>query len=606
MSKAFLDLPEADNMTNSGSVAQMSKANEDLQIPRLYIAITALIQGITLAYLYQSVEQQVWPGTNLTWLIALVTFFIGFPSLFLLIASRHDYQGIIKGLLPFSVLISALGAYIGDQQSAFPDLDSTLFVFTLASLIACFKAIMYIKLIVNKQAIHYESLFLASWRNAVIFIVTVIFTSVFFGILHLGAALFDLLGIELFTLLLREEWFWLPSLTFAAAFSIHIFRKIGYLADNISTILQTLLKFLLPLLIFISIGFLLTLPFTGLDNLWKTRSGSFLLLWLITLSLFFVNAIYHKGNDNKPYHFVLHRFILVGVAILPVYSAISLYGILSRVAQYGFTPDRLWALSVWFILSCFVLGYLFGIIRLRDNWLIIQSKVNVVMGLVVLAFVLLVNSPVLNFKAISSYSQMARYYNGDVSIEDLDLRYFSRELGKPGYIAMQQLKSEITDAHPEIVANIDKQYRYVQQSIHRKHNKNIGKHTADITATYWPNEQAFDRDLITYLADDENYNSNRVSEEFRLAIDLNQDNKAEMLTIIDRGGYFQGRIWTKTDTGWNSKMIRLHVPKNRNFQYSLDNTEIQLIEPPYKILNLNGIRIDVNDINAEIPQTEHP
>jgi hypothetical protein len=66
-----------------------------------------------LAYLYQSIEHGIWPGTDLSWLTALVTFFVSFPSLFLLIASKHDYAAVVKSLLPFTLLVSLLGAYIG-------------------------------------------------------------------------------------------------------------------------------------------------------------------------------------------------------------------------------------------------------------------------------------------------------------------------------------------------------------------------------------------------------------------------------------------------------------------------------------------------------------
>lgn len=597
MQNDSISSPGIEQKPVKNTASQILTDSEDVQISRLYISIIALIQGFTLAYLYQSVEHDMWPGADLTWLIALVTFFISFPSLFLLAASKHDYKAIIKGLLPFSIIISVLGAYIGGQQSAFPDIGSTLFVFTFAILIACFKAIMYIKLLANKQTIHYESLFLASWRNAIIFAVTVLFMSIFFGILNLGAALFDLLGITLFTTLLREEWFWVPALTLASAFAIHIFRKISYLADNLSTILQTLVKFLLPVLVFVSLGFLITLPFTGLDKLWDTRSGSFLLLWLIALSLFFVNAIYHKGNDNKPYHFIVHWFVLVGVAILPVYSVISAYGILSRITQYGFTPDRLWALSIWFILSCFVIGYLIGIVKLRDNWLIIQSKVNVLMGWIVLAFVLLVNSPALNFKSISTKSQMTRYYNGEVSLEDLDINYFSHNLGKPGYIAMEKLKTEIVHSHPEIVASINKQYHYIQDRQVRR-NKKAEPHDArtEENFIYWPNKFAFNMDLIAHLANEED-DYRQAFDEYRVAIDLDKDGSAELLTIQDRGGYFQGWIWTKTNGEWNSRGIRIKVPKNKDLEYSLLNIEMQLLEPKYKIINLDGINIDVNDLD---------
>lgn len=597
MTKENINLPETKQASINNSNTQVLAVSEDAQISRLYIGIIALVQGLALAYLYQSIEHAMWPGTDLTWLTALVTFCIGFPSLFLLTASKHDYKAIIISLLPFSILISTLGAYVGYQKSAFPNIDSTFFVFTVAILIACFKAIMYIKLLANKQAIHYESLFKASWRNAIIFALTVLFMSIFFSILHLGAALFDFIGITFFSTLLTEEWFWVPALTLSSAFAIHIFRKISYLADNITTILQTLMKFLLPVLVFVSLGFLITLPFTGLDKLWETRSGSFLLLWLIALSLFLVNAIYHKGNDNKPYHFILHRFILVGIALLPVYSVISAYGIYARVAQYGFTPNRLWAISVWFLLSCFAIGYLIGIVRLRDNWLLMQSKVNVMMGLVVLAFVLLVNSPVLNFKAISSNSQMDRYYSGEVSIEDLDIHYFSNNLGKPGYLAMMQLITEIEQSHPEIVANINTKYSYIEERAQRRNAVDEDYSKREIAIMYVPNIEAFNADLITHISEgrkNDNFYLRNSVEEFRIAIDLDQDGSPEMLTIVDRGGYLWGQLWLKSATGWEGRRIDINVSKNKDLKYSLQNIEIQLVDPKYKIINLEGITIDVN------------
>ncbi|MBU2882777.1 DUF4153 domain-containing protein [Psychrosphaera sp. B3R10] len=582
------------DIAGNSHLKQEETAYYGAQLSRISIAIIALLQGLTLAYLYKSVDLGFWPGSDLIWLVALVTFFISFPSLFLLTASKHDYKAIIKYLLPFTLFISALGAYTSHQYSAFPSLGSSLFVFTFAILIACFKAIMYMKLLVNNQRVNYESLFSASWRNAIIFVLTLIFMAIFFGILHLGAALFDLLGIKLFSELLMEEWFWLPVLTLASAFAIYIFRKIGYLTDNISTILQTLMTFLLPVLIFVSLGFLITLPFTGLDNLWQTKSGSFLLLWLIALSLFFVNAIYHKGNDNKPYHFIVHRFILIGVAILPVYSVISVYGIIVRIDQYGLTPDRLWALSVWFILSCFVAGYFIGIVRLRDNWLVIQSKVNVVMGLVVLAFVLLVNSPLLNFKAISSDSQMARYYSGEVLLKDLDIRYFSRSLGRPGYLAMQQLKTEITQSDPEIAVVIDKQYRYIKKRVSKDNRNKVGEAEPEVEIVYWPNKDAFNPDLLAYINNKDNYFNGWTNVEYRISIDLDQDGTPEMLTIGDQNGYYRGKIWTNTEKGWENRIIRIDVPDNKDLAYSLQNLEIQLSESKYKVIKLDGIHIDAN------------
>jgi len=452
---------------------------------------------------------------------------------------------------------------------------------------------MYIKLQANQQAITYQSLFLASWRNAVIFAVSFLFTAIFFGILHLGAALFDLLGIDLFTNLLREEWFWVPAITLAFSFAIHVFRKIIYLADNISIILQTLMKFLLPILVLVSLGFLITLPFTGLDKLWETRSGSFLLLWLTALSLFFVNAIYHKGNENKPYKILLHRFVLIGVLILPIFSVISAYGIFSRIGQYGFTPDRLWALSIWSILTCFTLGYAVGILRFRDNWLLAQSKVNVGMGLLVLAFVLLVSSPILNFKAISSNSQMARYYSGDISLEDIDIWYISRSLGKPGYQAMQTLKTEIADSDPEFVALINKQYRNLEKSTEQRNRIATKDVESQAEITYWPNEQTFNADLIDHLNETENHNR-WTTAEFRLSIDLNEDGIKEYITILEYPRSAIADLWYETGDGWGNTRVKIEIPDNKDLAYSFEHLEVKLQEPEYKIINVDGIVINVN------------
>jgi|TARA_R110000803_G_C11982643_1_gene320966 hypothetical protein len=46
-----------------------------------------------------------------------------------------------------------------------------------------------------------------------------------------------------------------------------------------------------------------------------------------------------------------------------------------------------------------------GIIKQRDAWLEILSTVNISMGIVVLVFMLLVNSPLLNFQSIAAASQ---------------------------------------------------------------------------------------------------------------------------------------------------------------------------------------------------------
>lgn len=84
------------------------------------------------------------------------------------------------------------------------------------------------------------------------------------------------------------------------------------------------------------------------------------------------------------------------------------------------------------------------------------------------------------------------------------------------------------------------------------------------------------------------------SQEYRLSVDLNQDGKPELIRIIDRSNYFQATLWHKEDDSWTSTPINIKVPKDKDLNYSLKNLEFKLVEPKYKILDLDGIVIDAN------------
>ncbi len=71
----------------------------DHQLPKPFIIIVSLIQGVLLTLLYQSVENKVWPGTEPLWLIPLVTFTISFPLLTLLSITKTNALATVKYLL---------------------------------------------------------------------------------------------------------------------------------------------------------------------------------------------------------------------------------------------------------------------------------------------------------------------------------------------------------------------------------------------------------------------------------------------------------------------------------------------------------------------------
>ena len=585
--------------------------DKDLAIPKPLIIILAIFQGITLTLLYQSVEREIWPGTDSVWLTALVTFAISFPILTYLCVNQGNIKKTLLCVLPFSLLLSLLGAYVGLQQqpSGFFNNGLVLFSFAVTSLIASFKALMYFQHFTSQGTeltqqgeltqISYSSLFTRSWRNFIVFAECVLFVCIFWIILHLGAALFAVLEIKFFKELLQESWFVIPTLNLAFGFAIIVFRNITHTADTIATILQTLIKFLLPALTLVSLGFLATLPFTGLTALWKTGSGSLLVMWLQALTLFFLNAVYQNESHQRPYPNWLHRLIYLGVALLPIYSVISAYGLWLRIDQYGLTVDRCWAILVWGLLACFCFGYLFGIIKKRDAWLQTLSTVNVRMGLIVLVSMLMVNSPMVNFQQLSADSQISRLNNGLVNIKDFDFYYFDRSLGRQGYLAMQQLKAELGDSSPEQVAIIDRMYT-------ERHNKanplNIDEFKTIIS--YWPNQASFEQKLddpdalleAVYDSEtDSEWKSYRGNSYYFLTKDLNDDGQVEFIVITEKNHHTSANLWLVEEGKWTSHYMTSFNPNKENFlKTDLEKNKIEVVKPKWNKLRIGDVEFRVS------------
>ncbi|MDO6548001.1 DUF4153 domain-containing protein [Pseudoalteromonas carrageenovora] len=563
----------------------------DSQLPKPFIITLAILQAIALTLLYSSLENNVWPATSPTWLVSLITFSMSFPLLMLMTVNKNNIKTSLLLILPFSLLLSLLGAYAGFQQEPqeYVSNNTLMSVFIFTSLIAGFKGLMYIQQFCSSENVSYSRLFKLSWRNFIIFGECWLFVLIFWGILNLGAALFDILDIKFFSELLRDEWFWIPTLTLAFAFASIIFRKLLNIEDNIAFLLQTLIKFLLPVLSVISLGFLATLPFTGLNKLWETGSGSLLVMWLQVLTLFFVNTVYKDDSSVRPYHLLLHRLVFISVALLPVYSVISAYGIYLRVEQHGLTVDRCWGILIWFLLACFSFSYLVGIITKRDNWLEPLSKINIVMGWVVLVSMLAVNSPLLNFQSLSTNSQIARLDAGKVTIEKFDYYYFEYSLGRQGYLAMQLLKQKIETSHPEQYAIIDRMY------VNNEYALTL-EHTVDDfieRSVFWPSQTLIPQDLIEVVfAEQHFYERNSLKEHtyYFIGMDLNKDKVLDFIVIDENNENIAAYFWLFDMGKWRSKYMDVENPEEiRYLKNMIDSNELSLVESEYSNLKIGDV-----------------
>ena len=555
-------------------------------LPKVQMLVISAIQGVLLYALYRAFDNNTWPSESPLWSYPLWTIAAAVPVLLLLSLTRSNTVAVAKYVAAFAVILTLLAVYTGWQAEPFGEfpVSSLSFAFIFSIGLACFKALMYLQQRANGVPLTYQVLFTNSWRNFLVAALSAVFVLVFWLVLVLWGQLFKVIEIDFFHELFREEWFIFPVLSIAFGLGVIMFRDLTHVIDNISKLLHWLIKLLLPLVVTIAVIFLASLPIVGFDVLWATGNGTALLLWLLALMLFFTNAVYQDGREASPYPPLVHRAIYVGLCVMPFVSALSFYGLVLRLNQYGWTVERCWAFVVWLILALFSLGYVVGIVRRRTQWTTELARVNTAMGLVVLAIMLLANSPALDFRKVSLASQLARIETGEIELREFDFFYAKNELGRPGYLAMEELKAEVGDSDPDLLHMIEKP---------TWRNQNTSQEARDKAWTdmiYRPVPFEVPAKLKPLIFD--NALLVNTQDTMLIQIDLDGDGDFEYLRISthDYGlGYAQ--FYYQTEEGWQAGGLQYSQRNQDNdaFRDQLSDGEIELVEPRFKHVRIGNI-----------------
>ncbi len=546
--------------------------------------LIAAVQGIALLFLYDATESGTWPSASPLWNFPLWLIAVAVPALLLLSLERGKEIRAAKFIGAFAAILISLGVYIGWQATPYDEfpVSELAFVYALSIGLACFKALMYLQQRVARKPMTYEVLFTFSWRNALTIALSLILTFVFWLILMLWAQLFRAIEVDFFYDLFQEDWFLFPVLSVAHGIGVIIFRNLTRVIDSITRLFEGLIKILLPLAVIVAVVFLGALPFVGLDALWSTGRGTALLLWLLAVILFFTNAVYQDGRGDRPYPLFIHRIIFVALLTTPVISVLSFYGLYLRLDEYGWTVIRGWAFITWLILTLFVVGYVTGIVRKRDDWTTDLAKVNTGMGLVVLFLMLLVNSPVLDLRKISLNSQVERVESGKVEVGDFDFWYARQSLARPGYLFMEAKKAEIGDSDPDLLAKIE--------SPVAKHRARSVQATEDLWAnmTYRPERFDVPDSLRTRITD---YGAG-YSEQYQtvlVRIDLDDDGVDEYLYLLAYENYFQaGQLYYSANDRWKNITVS-GFPTTGNVRDAIVNEDIEIVRQRFGNVRLGDL-----------------
>lgn len=514
---------------------------------RLTMAI-ATLQGMCLLALYRTLEHKTWPTEEPVYGVPLWLFVLVFPLLLLVSLRQGNYRKTLSMSLVATLPMTLAAAYTGWQLMPVGEFSggSMMFAFVVSMIIVTFKTAMYLQIFTNGDQMSYAALFNNSWRNFLVVTLSLVFLLVVLLLLLLWAQLFDVIGVEFFGFLFQQDWFLFPVLGFSFGVGIVIFRGLIDVIDNITSLLLGLIRLLLPMVVLLSFCFLASLLMVGTETLWGTGHGSTLVLWLSAVFLFFINAVYQDGQSDPSYSLGVHRFVSVGVLTLPVLAALSCYGLVLRIEQYGLTVERIYGVVVWLTLTLFSLGYAWGVIRRRDNWTITLTRVNGVMGLMLVGVLLLLASPILDPRKLALNSQLARLEAGDIAVADFDMRYVRLHLARPGYMAYQELSEQYGSTDPSVVQRWER-----EQAFHE------GPVAFDVweRITLRPDDLQVPQDLRQAIAQNHRH---YIPDSALLAVDMNGDDKLEYLLLgLGEGHMGSARFYYFEHNRWMSGRLEV-------------------------------------------------
>lgn len=273
----------------------------------------------------------------------------------------------------------------------------------------------------------YPTLFLEAWSIVLRGAAAGAFTGLVWLVIYLSDEVLRIVGIDLIQRLLQHEV--VPMVLTGAVFGLGM-AVIHDLADLLSPyVVLRVFRLFLPAVLAVMAVFLVALPFRGLEGLVSGLSPAALLLTMVAGGIALVSIAIDQADADATQSPLLIRCTQGMALVLPVVAGLAFYAIWVRVAEYGWTPERLFVVLVAGVGVAYGVIYAAAVLR-RGPWMERIRQGNIRMALVIVALAVLWLTPVLNAERISAQGQLARFEAGS-DVDALDV-YALRSWGKPG------------------------------------------------------------------------------------------------------------------------------------------------------------------------------
>ena len=180
--------------------------------------------------------------------------------------------------------------------------------------------------------------------------------------------LFDVIGIDAIKDLLQESWFGWMLAGFAFGAAVGMLRERDALMATLQRLVMVVLAVLAPVLAAALLLFLLSLPFTGLGELWDSSIPATPMMLLAGAgAILLVNAVIGNGGDDRATSRVLRLSALVLVLTVLPLAIIAALSLGQRIGQYGWTPERIWGVVAVVVALAYGLVGWWTVVKGRDG-----------------------------------------------------------------------------------------------------------------------------------------------------------------------------------------------------------------------------------------------
>ena len=430
-------------------------------VPTWAVRVTvALAQAAALWLVARSPGVHRWPATDPAAFEAALLACLSGPTAAMLAVGKAGAARALAWGLAVSAAAAGLGWYDAGWSVPVPAATATYgieaalpslrlgVILPLALLVA--NAILMASLRAKKGRAPYSSYYDAAWKQGIQVAAAFTFAAALWGVLWLGALLFMAVGIEAVRKLLSDDWFAYPATTLAVATAIHATDVRPALFEGARSVVVAPLSWLLPVLATVCAAFLACLPFTGLEALREAHAASYTLLSASVGLLALLNAWSRDGSDESTRADTALTW--AATACMAALALLAAHGIGVRVAEYGWTPERVLAAAAGTMALAYSAGYLLALWpRLGTDAF---RATNVACAWLAVALGLALCTPVADPGRISAADQVARLSAGTTAAGAFDMDALGWGMGRWGRVALAGLARDSKDAPTRDAANV--------------------------------------------------------------------------------------------------------------------------------------------------------